>query len=131
MMKSIALGALVLALLSGCATSTSPDTRNTTTKRAIPVELVDRAMYFGNPECAQGRISPDGDRVSWLAPRDGVMNIWVASTDDLSSGQFVTNDSYRGIRSHFWAPNSTCTSSKIKAVTRTFMSMPRMSKPAQ
>ena len=31
-------------------------------------ELIDRADLFGNPSASQGRISPDGEWVSWIAP---------------------------------------------------------------
>ena len=112
MIKLIAPATLVLALLAGCVTAPKTDTNTgtntgtTTAKGALGANLVDRAIYFGNPERSQGRISPDGKNVSWLAPRDGVMNIWVTPADDLSKGKFITNDSYRGISSHSWAPNS-------------------------
>jgi Periplasmic component of the Tol biopolymer transport system len=49
-----------------------------------PVELIPRALFFGNPEKAAGRVSPDGKWISWIAPRDGVLNIWVAPVADLS-----------------------------------------------
>ena len=108
MIKLIVPTILLLALLGGCVTTPATDTNTATTvaKRTLDANLVDRALYFGNPERAQGRISPDGKNVSWLAPRDGVLNIWVAPADDLSQGKFITNDSHRGINSHFWAPNS-------------------------
>ncbi|MEO1405357.1 MAG: S9 family peptidase, partial [Pseudomonadota bacterium] len=41
-------------------------------------DLIQRTAIFGNPERTQGRISPDGTHVSWLAPVDGVLNIYVA-----------------------------------------------------
>ena len=39
------------------------------------VPLIPRDALFGNPVKAAGRISPDGKWLSWIAPRDGVMNI--------------------------------------------------------
>ena len=33
--------------------------------------LIERTKLFGNPSRSQGRISPDGKWLSWLAPRDG------------------------------------------------------------
>src|SRR5262249_9686716 len=42
------------------------------------VPLIPRALLFGNPTQTQGRVSPDGKWISWIAPRDGVLNIWVA-----------------------------------------------------
>ena len=34
-----------------------------------------------------GRISPDGKFLSWIAPRDGVLNIWVAPADNLAAAK--------------------------------------------
>lgn len=48
------------------------------------------------------RISPDGRHISYLAPVDGVLNVWVAPADDLSAANAVTNDTGRGIRSYTW-----------------------------
>jgi hypothetical protein len=33
--------------------------------------LIPRERFFGNPSRAQGRLSPDGNWLSWIAPRDG------------------------------------------------------------
>ena len=48
--------------------------------------LIPRRALFGNPERSAPRsISPDGRYLSWQAPRDGVMNIWVAPVGDLGA----------------------------------------------
>jgi acetyl esterase/lipase len=52
------------------------------------------------------RVSPDGQWLSWLAPRDGVLNIWVAPIGDPTAGRAITAEKKRPIRQHFWAPNS-------------------------
>lgn len=70
------------------------------------VRLIPRDVIFGNPTRAQGRISPDGRHVSWLAPVDGVMNIWVAPADDPSAARPITQETNRNLTSHFWAPDS-------------------------
>ncbi len=69
--------------------------------------LIPRKKIFGNPERTNTNISPDGKWLSWLAPRDGVLNIWLAPIDDLGSAQPITNDQKRGIRFFMWAPNAT------------------------
>ncbi|MEL6237702.1 MAG: S9 family peptidase [Pseudomonadota bacterium] len=68
--------------------------------------LIPREHLFGNPTRAQGRLSPDGKYLSWLAPVDGVLNIWVAPRDDLSAAKAMTAATERPIRSHFWSPDS-------------------------
>ncbi len=69
-------------------------------------DLIDRSDLFGNPVASQGRISPDGEWVSWIAPDEGVMNVWVASASNPSSGTVVTDDRHRGISNHLWSVDS-------------------------
>jgi dipeptidyl aminopeptidase/acylaminoacyl peptidase len=68
----------------------------------MTTQLIPREVLFGNPEKASPRISPDGTRIAWLAPVDGVLNVWVAhlGADDAAP---VTNDTDRGIRDYRWA----------------------------
>ena len=70
------------------------------------VPLIPRDALFGNPEKAGGRISPDGKWLSWIAPRDGVLNVWVAPASDMSKGRPITAEKVRPIRQYFWAPDS-------------------------
>ena len=44
-----------------------------------------------------------GGFYSWLAPKDGVLNVWVAPREDLQATQSITHDTGRGIRFHNWA----------------------------
>ena len=68
--------------------------------------LIPLRHLFDNPERAGARLSPDGRRLSWVAPRDGVMNVWVR---DVAGGDAVpvTNDRDRGVRSYLWSRDST------------------------
>jgi dipeptidyl aminopeptidase/acylaminoacyl peptidase len=65
--------------------------------------LIPRAALFGNPVRAQARLSPDGRYISFLAPKDGILNIWLAPYGKLGEARPITNDRKRGIRQHFWA----------------------------
>ena len=78
------------------------------------VELIPRSVLFGNPERTSPRISPDGTRLAWIAPLDGVLNVWVApvgraNTDGAEAGvewgaaQAITDDKDRGVRVFMWA----------------------------
>ena len=69
--------------------------------------LIERSVLFGNPERAGVQISPDGTRISFLAPLDDVLNIWVAPADDPDSAEPITADDDRGIQLYFWMPNAT------------------------
>ena len=67
------------------------------------VDLIPREKLFGNPEKATPRISPDGKHLAFRAPRDGVMNVWVASISDLDSAEPLTHDKTTGISQFFWS----------------------------
>jgi dipeptidyl aminopeptidase/acylaminoacyl peptidase len=64
--------------------------------------LISRDVLFGNPERTSARISPDGTRFAFIAPLDGVLNVWVAPVGDLAAAKPVTRDTGRGIRMHQW-----------------------------
>jgi dipeptidyl aminopeptidase/acylaminoacyl peptidase len=71
-------------------------------------ELIPREILFGNPERLSPRLSPAGDRLAWIAPHRGVLNVWVAPMTaaegaDLAAAQVVTQDTDRGIRVFGWA----------------------------
>ncbi len=70
------------------------------------VPLIPRATLFGNPVRAGGQISPDGSQFAFIAPRDGVMNLWVAPVGDVSAAKPLTAETKRPIRQYFWAPDS-------------------------
>lgn len=76
---------------------------------AIPAaagELLPRDDLFGNPERTSATISPDGSRIAFLAPRDGILNVWVAPAADLGAAQPITTETERPIREFFWSPDS-------------------------
>jgi dipeptidyl aminopeptidase/acylaminoacyl peptidase len=67
------------------------------------VDLIPRSVLFGNPERTSPHISHDGTQLGWIAPRDGVLNVWVAPIDesdgvDWAAARAVTDDTDRGIR---------------------------------
>ncbi len=69
-----------------------------------PEPLVPRRLYFENPERAWLRVSPNGTRLAWLAPRDGVLNLWVAPIDAIEQAQPVSHATDRAISNYFvWA----------------------------
>jgi dipeptidyl aminopeptidase/acylaminoacyl peptidase len=68
--------------------------------------LITRKTLFGNPDKASARISPDGTKLSYLAPHHGVLNVFVGPVDDPDAAKPVTDDKQRGIRAYFWAYDS-------------------------
>lgn len=67
-----------------------------------PPALIPRQTLFGNPDRASVQLSPDGQRISYLAPLEGVLNVWVGPTDSPESARPVTRDQARGIRFYGW-----------------------------
>ena len=66
-------------------------------------DLIPRAVLFGDPQRTGVRISPDGKRLSWAAPRNGVLNLWVAPVGALDQARPITDDRARPIRDYRWA----------------------------
>jgi dipeptidyl aminopeptidase/acylaminoacyl peptidase len=44
--------------------------------------------------------------LSFLAPVEGVLNLWLAPVEDLDAATLVTRESSRPIREHLWAPSA-------------------------
>jgi dipeptidyl aminopeptidase/acylaminoacyl peptidase len=70
--------------------------------RASGADLIPREVLFGNPEKAGPQVSPDGKKLAYLAPVNGVLNVWLGS---IEGGDYapLTNDTDRGIRAYFFA----------------------------
>jgi dipeptidyl aminopeptidase/acylaminoacyl peptidase len=68
--------------------------------------LIEREKLFGNPSRSGASLAPDGKHLAWLAPRDGVMNIWVAPIEQLDAARPLTSSKDRPIRVVFWSPDS-------------------------
>ncbi|MGD9968159.1 MAG: prolyl oligopeptidase family serine peptidase [Hyphomonadaceae bacterium] len=68
--------------------------------------LIARAALFGEPARHSGQLSPRGDRIAFLAPRDGVTNLWVVSVDAMDEPRPVTDERARGISRFAWAADS-------------------------
>ena len=69
------------------------------------VELIPRRVFFGNPDRTSVRISPDGSHLSYLAPHQGVLNVWVENLDG-TGARPATQATKRPIRRYFWRPTA-------------------------
>jgi len=66
--------------------------------------IIDRELFFGDPEIAGAQISPDGAFISFVKPFKGVRNVWVKKTaEPFSSAKPVTADMKRPISTYFWS----------------------------
>jgi dipeptidyl aminopeptidase/acylaminoacyl peptidase len=71
-------------------------------------ELIPLTVLFGNPERVSPRLSPDGTQLAWIAPHDGVLNVWLAPISaqhgvSWDAARVITDDTDRGIRQFAWA----------------------------
>ena len=66
--------------------------------------LIDRELFFGDPEIAGAQISPDGAYIAFIKPFKGTRNIWVKRTaDPFTSAKPITADTTRPIPTYFWS----------------------------
>jgi len=50
--------------------------------KAHALPLLDRELFFGNPEIAAAQLSPDGQYIAFLKPWKETRNIWVKKTGE-------------------------------------------------
>jgi dipeptidyl aminopeptidase/acylaminoacyl peptidase len=67
----------------------------------LTTQLIPREVLFGNPERTNPQISPDGSLLGYLAPVNGVLNVWIR-TIGKDDDRAVTSDTKRGIRNFTW-----------------------------
>lgn len=66
--------------------------------------LIDRELFFGDPEISGAQISPDGKYIAFLKPLNKTRNIWVKKTDaPFDSAKPITNDTKRPIPGYLWS----------------------------
>lgn len=64
--------------------------------------VIPRDVLFGNPEKMSPQLSPDGKRLAYIAPHEGVLNVWLRTVGE-NDDRLVTRDHDRGVRNYFWA----------------------------
>ncbi|QPQ51494.1 S9 family peptidase [Chryseobacterium indologenes] len=67
------------------------------------IPLLDRALFFGNPEISGGKLSPDGKWISFTKEYEGIMNIWVKKIDEPFEKARPLTDSKRPLNGYFWS----------------------------
>ncbi|HEX2623976.1 MAG TPA: prolyl oligopeptidase family serine peptidase, partial [Sphingomicrobium sp.] len=101
---AMALGACSVADGRVSSAAPAPVTARAPDMSAIP--LVPRALLFGDAARTAVRISPDGSMLAWLAPVDGVLNLWVAPLANPDAAKSITAETRRPLNRYFWAPDS-------------------------
>jgi dipeptidyl aminopeptidase/acylaminoacyl peptidase len=71
--------------------------------KALP-PLLDRELFFGNPEIAAAEISPDGKYIAFLKPWNDTRNIWVKRVEEpFGAARLLTTETKRPIPGYFWS----------------------------
>jgi dipeptidyl aminopeptidase/acylaminoacyl peptidase len=69
--------------------------------------LLSRKVLFGSPDRAQVKMSPDGHRIGWLAPVEGVVTVFIAAADEVQKAQPIPPDGVGDVGSWWWSFDST------------------------
>ena len=66
--------------------------------------IIDRELFFGDPEIVGAQISPDGKYIAFIKPFKGTRNIWVKRTEEaFEKAKPITADTNRPIPAYFWS----------------------------
>lgn len=66
--------------------------------------IIDRELFFGDPEISGAQISPDGKFIAFIKPFKGTRNVWVKRTEaPFDSAKPITADTARPIPAYFWS----------------------------
>jgi dipeptidyl aminopeptidase/acylaminoacyl peptidase len=66
--------------------------------------IIDRELFFGDPEIAGAQISPDGQYIAFLKPFKGTRNVWVKGTGEpFDKAKAITAETKRPISAYFWS----------------------------
>ncbi|ESU25130.1 dipeptidyl aminopeptidase/acylaminoacyl-peptidase [Flavobacterium enshiense DK69] len=78
---------------------------NLAQKKQLP-PIIDRELFFGDPEITGAQLSPDGKFISFIKTYKGTRNIWVKKTnEDFKKAKPVSADTLRPISNYFWSRN--------------------------
>jgi dipeptidyl aminopeptidase/acylaminoacyl peptidase len=97
-----AIGVITLAGLTLIGPYWTAQAKTTSGQNQPP--LIDRELFFGDPEIIGGQISPDGQFIAFIKPFKGTRNVWVKRTGEpFSAAKPITNDTTRPIPAYFWS----------------------------
>ena len=82
----------------------APSLQASTPSKAQQPPVLDRELFFGNPEIAAAQISPDGRYIAFLKPWKDTRNVWVKKADEpYSAARLITADPKRPVPGFFWS----------------------------
>jgi len=76
-------------------------------RATTPIRLIPRRVLFAGADRSVVRLSPDGRRIAFLAPVDGVLNLWVGPLADVAKARALTRVTDRDLAPWLtWLPSS-------------------------
>jgi dipeptidyl aminopeptidase/acylaminoacyl peptidase len=100
--RRAAIAAATFVLTAGAAAAQTPSAQPS----GLP-PLIDRQLFFGNPEISTATLSPDGRYIAFRKPYKDTLNIWVKKTEEpFESARLITNETRRPIPGFFWSRDS-------------------------
>lgn len=69
------------------------------------LKLIPKEVLFGNPVKTAPQISPNGKLMSYIAPVNNVLNLWVSTIGE-NDDRPITFDTHRGVLNYFWAQDN-------------------------
>src|SRR5262249_55244060 len=94
----------LLAAVAFSALAIFPASVNRVLAQSGQPPVIDRELFFGDPEISGSQLSPDGKFISFIKPFKGTRNIWVKRTEaPFDSAKPITADTTRPIPSYFWS----------------------------
>src|SRR5258708_24532662 len=93
-----------ISLLGLCVVLTLALSPIKVSAQAGPAPIIDRELFFGDPEISAAQISPDGKFIAFIKPFKGTRNVWVKRTEDpFDKAKPITADTTRPIPAYFWS----------------------------
>lgn len=77
-----------------------------TKKAEMKTPLIDRELFFGNPEISSGKLSPNGEYITFMKEYEGIMNVWIKKFDESFDDARLLTDSDRPLYGYFWTSDS-------------------------
>ncbi len=100
LIRGLRCGAALLICLAGSLTISARSVEGSSLPPLIP-----REVLFGNPEIAGVELSPDGTRIVYIAPYQGVLNLWVRDLAGREEPRLLTRRTDRPQEGAEWTPD--------------------------
>ncbi len=101
-MKNALTTQLVTVLLASGIFSSLAFSQVNESKTKARSPLLDRELFFGNPQISSGQLSPDGKFISFMKPYQGIMNVWVKEFAEPFDQARPLTDSKRPLYGYTW-----------------------------